>query len=124
MQVDLGQSQEVIVRLAQRIEARGGEPESFAGLVQGLRFCGLLDESVFAPTRATALDPTIVTSVPHTCSSSCEYEAAIETYSDTRYYLDAASWTALGDTRRATELLTERLRQDSALDPLEVDERD
>ena len=111
LQVDLGQSQDVIVRLARRISLRGGEPESFAGLVQGLRFCGLLDESLRAHTHATALDPTIVTSVPHTHFLRCEYEAAIETYGDTRYYLDAASWLALGDARRATELLTERLRQ-------------
>jgi tetratricopeptide (TPR) repeat protein len=111
LQVDLGQSQEVIVRLAQRIAARGGEPESFAGLVQGLRFCGLLDESILAHTHATALDPTIVTSVPHTYFLHCEYETAIESYTDTRYYLDAASWAALGDTRRATELLSERLRK-------------
>jgi len=111
LQVDLGQSQDVIVRLAQRVKAGGGEPESFAGLVQGLRFCGLLDESLRAHAHATALDPTIVTSVPHTYFLRCEYEAAIETYGDTRYYLDAASWSALGDTRHATELLTERLRQ-------------
>ncbi len=73
LQVDLGQSQEVIVRLAQRIKAGGGEPESFAGLVQGLRFCGLLDESIRAHAHATALDPTIVTSVPHTYFLRCEY---------------------------------------------------
>jgi tetratricopeptide (TPR) repeat protein len=110
LQVDLGQSQDVIVRLAQRIGARGGEPESFAGLVQSLRFCGLLDESILAHRHATALDPTIVTSAPHTYFLRCEYEAAIESYADTRYYLDAASWAALGDTRRATELLAERVR--------------
>ena len=109
LQVDLGQSQEVIVRLAHRISARGGDPESFAGLVQGLRFCGLLDESVRAHALATALDPTISTSVPHTYFLRCEYEAAIETYTDTRYYLDAAAWAALGDSRRARELLAERL---------------
>ena len=110
LQVDLGQSQDVIVRLARRIATRGGEPESFAGLVQALRFCGLLDESIVAHIRATALDPTLVTSVPHTYFLRCQYEDAIESYSDTRYYLDAASWAALGDTRRAIKLLAERLR--------------
>jgi len=118
LQVDLGQSQDVIVRLARRIAARGGEPESFAGLVQGLRFCGLLDESVLAHTRATTLDPTIITSVPHTYFLRCEYEAAIESYTDTGYYLDAASWAALDDTRRAVELLAERLRKTQTLSKL------
>ena len=111
LQVDLGQSQDVIVRLARRIAARGGEPESFAGLVQGLRSCGLLGESLLAHKRATALDPAIVTSVPHTHFLLCEYEASIESYADTRYYLDAACWTALGDSGRATKLLAERLRK-------------
>lgn len=110
LQVDLGQSQDVIVRLAQRIVERGGEPESFAGLVQALRYCGLLDESLLAHTRATSLDPTIVTSVPHTYFLRCEYEAVIESLTITGYYVDAASWTALGDTRRVRELLAERLR--------------
>ena len=118
LQVDLGQSQDVIVRLARRIAARGGEPESFAGLVQGLRFCGLLEDSVLAHTRATTLDPTIITSVPHTYFLRCEYEAAIESYTDTGYYLDAASWAALDDTRRAVELLTERLRKTQTLSKL------
>lgn len=110
LQVDLGQSQEVVVRLTRRIAARGPEPESFAGLVQALRFCGLLDESIAAHRLAIALDPTIVTSVPHTYFLRCEYEATIENYSDTRYYLDAAAWAALGDTKRAVTVLAERLR--------------
>ena len=111
LQVDLGQSQEVIVRLARRIAARGSEPESFAGLVQGLRSCGLLDESLVAQQARQSTGSAIVTSVPHTHFLLCAYEAAIESYADTRYYLDAACWTALGDPRRATELLTERLRK-------------
>ena len=78
LQVDLGQSQDVIVRLARRIAARGGEPESFAGLVQGLRSCGLLGESLLAHKRATALDPAIVTSVPHTHFLLCEYEVDLK----------------------------------------------
>jgi len=110
LQVDLGQSKEAIERLAQRIVARGEEPESFAGLVQALRFCGLLDESVAAHRRAVALDLTIVTSVPHSYFLQCEYEAALEVYAGTGYYLDAACWAALGDGKRAAALLQERLR--------------
>lgn len=109
LQVDLGQSRDAMVRLAQRIVERGDEPESFAGLVQALRYCGLLDESVAAHERATRLDPTIVTSVPHTHFLRCEYEATLDTYGATRYYLDAAAWAALGDPTRATTVLRERL---------------
>jgi DNA-binding winged helix-turn-helix (wHTH) protein len=109
LQVDLGESRDAAVRLTQRVCERGDEPESFAGLVHALRFCGLLDESIAAHARATALDPTIVTSVPHTHFLRCEYESTLDTYGATRYYLDAAAWAALGDTSRATTLLQERL---------------
>ena len=109
LQVDLGESREAAIRLTRRVRERGDEPESFAGLVHALRFCGLLDESVRAHERASALDPTIVTSVAHTYFLRCEYEATLDSYGGTRYYLDAAAWAALGDTSRATTLLQERL---------------
>ncbi len=73
LQLDLGLSQDAMARLAQRIVERGDEPESYAGLVQALRFCGLLDESLAAHERAIALDPTLVTSVPHTYFLRGEY---------------------------------------------------
>jgi len=57
------------------------------------------------------LDPTIVTSVAHTHFLRAEYEAALETYANTGYYLDAASWAALGDSKRAIALLSERLEK-------------
>jgi DNA-binding winged helix-turn-helix (wHTH) protein len=78
LQTDLGQPREAVVRLTQRIAVRGGEPESFAGLVQALRVCGLLDESLLAHQHAVRLDPAIVTSVPHTHFLRAEYEATLE----------------------------------------------
>jgi tetratricopeptide (TPR) repeat protein len=109
LQIDLGQSSSAAARLCDRILSRGEEPESYAGLVHALRFCGLLAESVAAHDRALALDPTVVTSVTHTHFLRCEYESVIDSYSGTRYYLDAAAWAALGDTTRAIELLHARL---------------
>jgi hypothetical protein len=90
---------------------------AFAGLVQVLRFCGLLKESACAHERAVALDPTIVTSVAHTHFLQGEYAKVFDTYGGKRYYLDAAAWAALGDTQRAMALLRERLLQ-SELSPL------
>ena len=72
-------------------------------------YCGLLDEWVAAHERAVALDPTIVTSVPHTHFLRWDYADTLDTYGPTRYYLDAAAWAALGDGRRATAMLRERL---------------
>ena len=79
-------------------------------LVQVFRFCGLLRESIAAHKRAASLDPTVVTSVPHTLFLAGDYASTIETYSGrASYYLDAAAWAALGDKVRAAMLLRERL---------------
>jgi DNA-binding winged helix-turn-helix (wHTH) protein len=109
LQVDLGGSRDAVVRLARRVVERGDEPESYAGLVHALRYCGLLDESLAAHTRATELDPTIATSVHHTHFLRCEYEATLETSGNTRFYLDTAAWAAIGESARAIALLKARL---------------
>ena len=110
VEVDSGLARRALERLLARIRRNPEEPESFAGLVQVLRFCGLLTESVKAHKRATDLDPTIVTSVPHTLLLAGDYTATIETYSGrTGYYLDAAAWAALGDRDHARMLLRDRL---------------
>jgi len=118
LQADLGQARDAVVRLVRRLSRHPREAETFSGLVQVLRFCGLLDESVEAHRNAMALDPTAVTSVAHTHFLRGEYEATIETYSGRKgYYLDAAAWAALGDTLRANRLLRDRL-EDPQLSPL------
>ena len=110
VETDLGESRRALARLIERIERHPTEPESFTGLVQVFRFCGLLRESIAAHKRATSLDPTVVTSVPHTLFLAGDYASTIETYSGrASYYLDAAAWAALGDKVRAAMLLRERL---------------
>jgi DNA-binding winged helix-turn-helix (wHTH) protein len=112
VEVDTGQARRALGRLLARIERNPREPESFAGLVQVLRFCGLLRESVKAHQMAIDLDPTIVTSIAHTLLLAGDYMATIETYSGrTGYYLDAAAWAALGDKDHARMLLRGRLAQ-------------
>ena len=65
LEVDLGRASDAITRLLPR--AQGAvDPELFAGLVSPLRYCGLLEASVAAHSRAVALEPKIRTSVPHT----------------------------------------------------------
>jgi len=99
-----------MTRLLSRLKRHPREPETLSGLVQVLRFRGLLQESIQANKRAADLDPTIITSVPHTLFLAGEYAATIETYSGrASYYLDAAAWAALGDTQRARMLLRERV---------------
>jgi DNA-binding winged helix-turn-helix (wHTH) protein len=110
VQTDEGHADQAMVRLLERLERHPGEPESFSGLVQVLRFRGLLEESLDAHRQAVTLDPAVVTSVAHTLFLAGEYGAAIESYSGrAAYYLDAAAWAALGDRQRAITLLRERL---------------
>jgi DNA-binding winged helix-turn-helix (wHTH) protein len=109
LQVDSGRASEAMIRLAARLARHGEDAESFAGLVQVLRCCGLLEKSVAAHERAAALDPTIRTSVAHTHFLRGAFARVFETYTGTLYYLDAAAWAALGATERAATLLRERL---------------
>ena len=110
LQVDTGHADEAMLRLLKRLQHYPREPESFSGLVQVLRFQGLLQRSLEAHRRARELDPAIITSVAHTLFLAGEYASAIEAYSGrAAYYLDAAAWAALGDRSRAITLLRERL---------------
>src|SRR6204780_1677292 len=61
LQVDLGRALEALVRLVGRLTQRGEDPETLAGLVQVLRCCGLLEDSISAHEGAIALDPTVKT---------------------------------------------------------------
>jgi DNA-binding winged helix-turn-helix (wHTH) protein/TolB-like protein/tetratricopeptide (TPR) repeat protein len=64
LEVDLGRAHDAMVRLVER--AHAADPELMAGLVSTCRYCGLLDASDAAHTRALALEPKIRTSVGHT----------------------------------------------------------
>ncbi len=110
-QIDTGQTEKAMVRLAGRLKRCGEDPETLTGLVQILRCCGLLDESIAAHERAIALDPTTQTSVAHTYFLKGEYAKVFETYTGFRLYLDAAAWAGLGETQHAAELLRSRLNK-------------
>lgn len=109
-EVDTGRAGDSMTRLRQRLLTHPNEPETLAGLVQVLRLCGLLDDSIKLSKTARQIDPAIVTSAPHTHFLKCDYRATLETYGGrSSYYLDAAAWAALGQTQRARKLLSERL---------------
>lgn len=111
VEADTGRAQQSILRLIRRLSTHPDEPETFASLVQVLRFRGLLRQSIYAHERAIELDPGIDTGVAHTYFLAADYPSAIESYKGRgAYYLDAAAWTMLGERTRAIELLSERLR--------------
>ena len=121
VQLDDGHAHLAMRRLLERLKHHPSEPESYAGLVQVFRFCGLIEHSIEAHGRAAGLDPTIVTSVAHTFFLAGEYKSAIAAYGGrAAYYLDAAAWAALGDRKRAVALLRERLDEMSLSRPMEA----
>jgi hypothetical protein len=108
-----------MVRLLKRLNRHSAEPETLTGLVQVLRFCGLLKESVEMNKAAAIVDPVMVTSIPHTLFLMGKYTATIEAYGGrTSYYLDAAAWASLGETDRAAQILRERLARMPAPSPM------
>jgi len=110
IQTDTGEALEAMERLQARLRRHPAEPETFAGLVQALRFCGLLEESLQMHRKAVDLDPIVQTSVPHTYFLRGEFHATIESYSGRgALYLDAAAWAALGDREGARALLAQRV---------------
>jgi DNA-binding winged helix-turn-helix (wHTH) protein/tetratricopeptide (TPR) repeat protein len=64
LDIDRGRAQDAMTRLLAR--GPSADPDVLAGLVMACRYCGLLEASAAAHTRARALDPNIRTSVPHT----------------------------------------------------------
>jgi len=114
-QLDTGQIRDAMTRLRRRFQHHPSEPETLTSLVQVLRFCGLLDESLEFHRRAIELDPVALTSVAHTHFFRGDFRASLETYGGRAgYYLDAAAWAALGDSERAQTLLTERMSKQPA----------
>lgn len=86
LEVDLGMAREAMVRLLTLLARHGPNADAYAGLVHALRFCGLIEESRAAHACARALDPTILTSVAHTCWLLGEYDTALaETAGDIGY---------------------------------------
>src|SRR5258708_23444140 len=91
------------------------DPELFAGLVQACRYCVEFDASVAAHGRGQHLDPHLLTSVAHTYFVLGDYAKAVDCYGKKGgYYLDCASFAAMGEGRRALSMLRERERYGKA----------
>ncbi len=111
IEVDTGRASQAMIRLLNRLHQHPAEPETFAGLVQVLRFQGLLRESIVAHQLAVELDPSIDTGVAYTQFLAGDYSAAIESYSGRgAYYLDAAAWAARSENKQAVLVLKDRIR--------------
>jgi serine/threonine protein kinase len=78
LELDLGRSQEAVVRLVRRTATRSNDADLFTALVSACRYCGLLEASFAADLQARRLDPNIRTSVTHTYFMAGDYLRAAE----------------------------------------------
>lgn len=108
-EVDDGRAADAAVRLLRAIERTGPDARVFAGLVHALRFCGLLEHSRRAHDRARELDPTIVTSVSHTCWLLGDYELALRETTGDIGYMPGLALASLG--RQADAIAALRWRE-------------
>lgn len=96
IEVDRGRAAQAMVRLLDRLRARGPHAEIYAGLVQACRFCGLLDQSAAAHAHAHRLDPALGTSVMHTYFVMRRYQDVVDVSGNVQGYVFALSLAALG----------------------------
>jgi tetratricopeptide (TPR) repeat protein len=61
LELDLGRTQEAMVRLVRRASSRSNDPDLFVALVSACRYCGPLQSSLAAHERARRLDPNVRT---------------------------------------------------------------
>lgn len=98
---ELGRTREAMVRLLERAHRRHSDPELFSGLVLTCRFCGLLEASLAADSRARRLDPGIRTSVAYTWWMLGDYERAALYDDDDMGWVRLYSWSATGREEEA-----------------------
>jgi TolB-like protein len=105
LEVDQGRAHDAMGRLILRADT--ADPELLAGLVSACRYCGLLDASVAAHTRALELEPKIRTSVGHTWFLQADY-ARVATVRIADYpYIVAISQAELGRGKEVLPVLVE-----------------
>jgi DNA-binding winged helix-turn-helix (wHTH) protein/tetratricopeptide (TPR) repeat protein len=102
-EVDLGRARDAMMRLIER--AQTADPELLAGLVSTCRYCGLLDASLAAHTRALELEPRIRTSVPHTWFLQADHTRVATVKIDEFPYIVPLSMAAIGRREEALRRL-------------------
>jgi DNA-binding winged helix-turn-helix (wHTH) protein/tetratricopeptide (TPR) repeat protein len=105
LEAERGRAEGAMVRLLDRVRTCPNDPELFAGLVYVCRYCGLLDESAAAYTRARRLDPNVSTTGGHTFLMMGQYERALESSGDDTWFIDSLALFALGRSPEAVARL-------------------
>ncbi len=112
LEADCNLAERALVRLLQRANTGGNDPELFAGLVHVCRFCGLLEASVASHERASQLDPTVRTSICHTFLLLGDYHRALEMSREVLGYVGPLLLMSVGRQQEAVAL-ARRMEQTS-----------
>ena len=108
LDVELGGAEAAMRRLLDRARFRANDPELFAGLVQALRYCGLLEESIASYERARRIEPTIRTGVAHAYLMHGDYAEAIAADLDEPPYVTIQALAMSGRIDESVALIRER----------------
>ena len=110
LEVDLGRTEESMVRLLKRAKDRPANPDLYAGLTHACRYSGLLTASIAATEQARQLDPRIRTSGAHTHFMLGDYERVLEFQPEGIPYMRNLALVMLGRPDEAmAELQTVRV---------------
>ncbi|HEX4771068.1 MAG TPA: winged helix-turn-helix domain-containing protein [Bryobacteraceae bacterium] len=104
LEVDRGRARDAITRLLPRAHG-AADPEVFAGLINSLRYAGLLEASVAAYARAVTLEPKIRTSIPHSWFLQRDYARAASTRIEDNPYIASLSFAEIGRKDEALRVL-------------------
>jgi adenylate cyclase len=105
LETDRGRSGDAMVRLLERLESRPRGVDLLVGLVQSLRFSGLLEESLSAHEAARAIDPAARTSVAFTHFMRGDFLRCLESGTATDFLIHSQALMTLGRADEASALL-------------------
>src|SRR6185369_13842871 len=106
LEAEIGQAEAALLRLVTRLQRQPNDPDLFAALCHVSRYCGLLDVSVAAHTRARLLDPKISTSVVHTFMMLGDYASVLsEARTDSPVFFAIAHVELGGSVEEALQVL-------------------
>jgi DNA-binding winged helix-turn-helix (wHTH) protein/tetratricopeptide (TPR) repeat protein len=115
---DRGEAETAMVRLLERASVRPPDADSYAGLVHACRYCGLLDASLAAHSRARHLDETLATSVMHTLFVMGRYDEVLAAHGLIKGYVYVMSLFSAAGRRAALDASVQLLKEGTRVAPL------
>ena len=110
LELELGRTLDALRRLLGLARRTKSDPDLFSGLVQVLRYCGLLEASVLAHEHAVRLAPQSQTSVAHTYWMLGRHELALGSIHRDIGYIEGVVLSSMGREEEAISRLREHER--------------